>query len=347
MMYARTQTADVLKGIAILLMIQVHILELFADQNIYASSVGKVALFLGGPPVAPVFMSVFGYFLFSSNKSVGQLMLRGLKIFALGMFLNLALNCNLLLSVYKGTLHVDVWPYIFGVDILQFAGLSLLVIAPLKKRIQQYNVLILVMIVVAVFSSHYLMNYLPENKILKYISAFIYGSTEWSYFPLFPWIAYPLSGIALYQLQQQHDFKFFYLPKTKLLFGIIFFLFFILTIQYAISVSSDLQRYYHHGALFFMWVIIFSIFYNLLIYEFHQWMRKTLIAKYLMWLGRNVTLMYVIQWVFIGNISTEIYKTISTPFYLVVWFLVITIAASGLAYLLLRLKGAMINKQAI
>ncbi len=117
-MERRTQTADVLKGIAVLLMIQVHILELFSAESISTSNIGKVLMFFGGPPVAPVFMAILGYFVLSVNKTSRQLVVRGIKIFMLGMLLNLALNFNLLLKVNNGTLAVDVWTYVFGVDIL-------------------------------------------------------------------------------------------------------------------------------------------------------------------------------------------------------------------------------------
>ncbi|MBI3521326.1 MAG: DUF1624 domain-containing protein [Bacteroidetes bacterium] len=342
-MSARTLTADVLKGIAVLLMIQVHLVELFASPDIFVSHTGKLLLFLGGPPVAPVFMILFGYFMFSSDKSTGQLMWRGLKILALGMLLNLALNAHLLWAVYKGAVQVDVWSYVFGVDILPFAGLGLLVIAPLQKVMQQHPVVVLFMILVAIFTGHYLMNYLPENNVLKYLSAFIYGSTEWSYFPLLPWIAYPLSGIALYQLQRRYDFSFFYLPKTRLLFGITFFLFFVFTFQYAVSVSSDLLMYYHHGALFFLWVLLFVVFYALLIDEFYQRTGETWVSRYLSWLGRNLTFVYVVQWIIIGNIATGIYKTVSSPLYLACWFAGITIVTSGLVYLLLWVKRVVLS----
>ena len=64
----RTQTADLLKGIAVILMIQVHIIELFANHTIFNSDYGKLLLFLGGPLVAPIFSILFGYFIASSKK---------------------------------------------------------------------------------------------------------------------------------------------------------------------------------------------------------------------------------------------------------------------------------------
>ena len=338
-MLTRTQTADVLKGIAILLMIQVHIVELFASQDFYNNTSGHMLLFLGGPPVAPIFMTVFGYFVFASNKSTWQLVSRGLKILLLGMLLNLALNANLIFKVSQGVLHLNVWPYVFGVDVLLFAGLSLILIALCRKIIEKYVFIVLAIIPFILILGEYVFIDVPENTILKYITAFIYGSIEWSYFPLFPWLAYPLSGVVLYQLQQKFDFKFFYLPKTKLLFGSVFLLFLAFTIKYAIDVSSNLQLYYHHGLLFFIWVILFCLFYALLIHELNAHIGESIVFKYLKWLGKHVTLIYAIQWIIIGNIATEIYKTISNPVYLAAWFLGIVVVTNGLTYLALKLKS--------
>ena len=86
----RNHSLDLLKGIAVLLMIQVHVMELFASDAVSTSTVGKLSLFFGGAPVAPLFMIIFGYFIAKSNKSVRQLLARGVQIFVLGMALNIA-----------------------------------------------------------------------------------------------------------------------------------------------------------------------------------------------------------------------------------------------------------------
>jgi uncharacterized membrane protein len=57
----RLPIPDLLKGLAIILMIQVHITELFLDHAGRESIVGKISLFLGGPFTAMVFMIVMGY----------------------------------------------------------------------------------------------------------------------------------------------------------------------------------------------------------------------------------------------------------------------------------------------
>lgn len=129
---SRNGTADLLKGIAVLLMIQVHIMEQFADPGLYNSTLGKISLFLGGPACAPVFMAVMGYFLASSHKSMKGFMVRGLMLFAGGIMLNTGRSANLLIQVFQGESELNPWHFIFGADILTLAGLSILVIGLLR-----------------------------------------------------------------------------------------------------------------------------------------------------------------------------------------------------------------------
>jgi uncharacterized membrane protein len=202
-MINRNSTADLLKGIALLLMIQVHILELFATEQISNSHLGNLLLFLGGPPVAPLFVAIFGYFIAFSKKSASQLLLRGLKVFVLGMFLNVGLNLNLIISVSKGIYDLNIWQFVFGVDILPFAGIAIAIIALIKPIVEKHFLVMLACIIVVILLGSFLPNYTPQNTTLQYVSAFFYGGVKWSYFPLFPWLGYPLTGIAFYQLQQK------------------------------------------------------------------------------------------------------------------------------------------------
>lgn len=329
---------DLLKGIAVLLMIQVHVMELFVSDAGFNSTAGKLSLLLGGVPVAPLFMAIFGYFIVQTHQSTAQLIVRGIKMVFLGMALNVALNLNLMSSVFFGKLDVDLMPYIFGVDILHFAGIALLIIAPLKKILDRYYLLPLIGMLVAALLGHYLLSYVPKNNLLKYSSAFFYGSTPWSYFPLFPWLAYPLAGMVVYQLQQRYDFTWLLVAKTKIIVCVLFLFFVVFTVKYAITISSDLSLYYHHGLLFFIWVMAFLFFYTLGVNELNLHLGKTSIFKYIKWLGKNVTLIYVIQWILIGNIATAIYKTVANPLYISLSVLGIIAVSSGVAYVVLRVK---------
>ena len=60
--------------------------------------------------------------------------------------------------------------------------------------------------------------------------------------------------------------------------------------------------------------------------------------KYITWLGKNVTLIYVIQWIIVGNIGTAIYKTVVSPLYIGLSVLGVIVVSSGVGYLVLRVK---------
>ena len=338
-MSERTHTADLLKGIAALLMIQVHIIELFATKTIFESDAGKLLLFLGGPPVAPVFLALLGYFIASSNKSTNQQITRGVKIIALGLALNVALNFNLILSVLKGNYTTDLMPYIFGVDVLPHAGLSLILIALLPKIIKQNPFALIALAMAVVFSGELLMHYSSQSKVYTHVFAFVYGTGKWSYFPLLPWFAYSLAGMAFYNITQRYDFSILNGVGAKVLLIVLFGLFMTLSFPYAVSIASNLQEYYHHGMLFFAWTIAFLVLYSLLVNTIAPVIQHNFIVTYLQWLGKNITAIYVVQWILIGNTATEIYQSISSPFTLLVSFVWIAAVSSLLVYAWGRFRG--------
>ncbi|UAM98812.1 DUF1624 domain-containing protein [Polaribacter litorisediminis] len=337
-MAQRSRTADLLKGIAVILMIQVHIVELFATPKIFSSTIGQFLLFLGGPLVAPIFVGILGYYIGSSQKTTKQLIWRGIKIFLAGMLLNILLNLNLFIHVYQGKLNISIFPYLFGVDILQFAGISIVFFALLKRL--KHSILISISIsVVAAFLGHYLLNHTIDQVYLQYIASFFYGASYWSYFPVFPWISYSLLGYAFYQINKKYDLQIVFTPFIKIISGIIFVGFLIYSLRYAIRVSANLQEYYHHGILFFFWTFIFLIFYSLTIHELDQKLGNSSVFIYLKWLGKNVTAVYIIQWILIGNTATIIFKSVESPLILVLSFCGMLFLVSTLTYFYLKLKS--------
>ena len=300
-MHQRSQQADLLKGIAILLMIQVHILELFASDSVSKSSIGNILMFLGGPPVAPIFALFLGYYMAASSKTLTQHLIRGFKIIGLGMLLNLALNFNLIISVINGLFQIDLLPYIFGIDILQFAGLSIIIIAILKKTLEKNRIIAMMLIAVPAFLSYFLMNDNPESVMLKYLTSPFFGSCSWSYFPLFPWLSYPLIGFSFFHFKKNINPKIFSSGRCKIIVGFLFILFLIFTIQKAVFISSHLHLYYHHGPFFMIWTICFLAFYSYFIFQADDIFGENKFFKYLKWLGKNVTMIYVIQWIITGN----------------------------------------------
>lgn len=333
----RLQTYDVLKGIAVLLMIQVHIVELFAIPDIYSSSVGRLLLFLGGPPVAPAFLFIFGFFIARGNKSFSLMLQRGGKILLIGVLLNMLLNLNLFLSIFRGEFQFSIWPYVFGVDILVNAGFSLMVLAFFRVVFKEKIIPYVVLALLSAFMGRYLLNYTADGKF-QYVLSVFYGAAWWAYFPLFPWLSYTLSGYAFFLIFKKTDFAILNSPKAKTIFLLAFALFLFLTLRFAILISSNLPLYYHHGYIFYLWIIVFMAFYGFLAGELNRLLGSTLFFRYLRWLGKNVTLIYIIQWIIIGNIATAVFRSIASPWLLLLSFAAILTIASLLTFVIEKFR---------
>lgn len=328
----RLPLPDLLKGFAVFLIVPVHILELFIDYSGRESLFGKILLFLGGPVAVPVFMIIMGYFMAKNKKPLPTNILRGLKVFAVGFLLNIGLNFHLLLKIKFSGWNYDPLEYIFGVDILYFAGIALIVLSFLKliKRRRAWIAYSLFFVVIGLtgFLNNHLM--LTERN---YLVPFIAGDYSWSYFPLFPWLAYPLLGFG-FAFSEEKIFGF--IRAQKIVSGVIITVIAGLVVyssKSGFSTTIYLPAYYHHTFWFSLWVIgvvtLWVLSIRFLILKFPE----TLVGNFLMWLGKNITAFYVVQWLIIGNIATAIYQTQCIGIY-IFWFVVIFLATVSLTWLL-------------
>ena len=325
---SRDGTADLLKGFAVLFMIQVHIMEQFATPDTYSSIVGKISMFLGGPPCAPVFMAVMGYFLAFSSKSLFYFLKRGAFLFLGGIALNTARSANLLVRIYNGEVNNDPWFFIMGADILTLAGLSLILIGILRLAFKNKMIFYFIISVLVAATTPLLKMVGTKDGLLSYITAFLWGSEKWSYFPLFPWSSYVLIGYALRLFLQQTplgkkiNIRNQYIYFIPLWIGVIF------TIPYASGIAHNLSGiggYYHHGILFFGWIFFFMISYLVLMKLVEIYYGDQIIVRFIKWIGKQVTVLYIIQWLIIGNIATILFRT-QDLFQISAWFVAVTLA---------------------
>jgi uncharacterized membrane protein len=339
----RSPTADLLKGTAILLMIQVHLMALFAQQGVMDSRAGRLSLFLGGPPTAPVFMLIMGYFTGASNRSTAGLALRGVKLIALGGMLNLGMNAHLLVKIAQGAIVLDPVRYILGVDILFVAGVATILLAVLRPLARRSAAATAGVAFLVASLSPWVTSALTTKSPACWAMAYVGGNYWWSYFPWFPWLAYPLLGLAWHEAEARmrgasgdaslmHRWR---LPAGALLVACAVTTG--ATWRYAVAVCSDLPRYYHHDLRFLLWTVAFLAVWFCLHGLCEWWWGNTPPLLWLKALGRNVTLCYILQWLLIGNIATALYKSES----LLHWglWVVVMVTATSLLSSLLRSRN--------
>lgn len=314
----RLPLPDLLKGFAVFLIVPVHVLELFIDYPGRESLFGKTVLFLGGPVAVPVFMIVMGYFIARNNKTLTQNLIRGLKVFVLGFLLNIGLNFHLLVKIKFAGWQINPWEYIWGVDILYLAGLSIIFLSFLKPVTTNRGLISLVLVLLVTGITGFLNKELMATE-RNYILPFIAGTYSWSYFPLFPWLAYSLAGFAFYHFEEK-IMRFFNRQKgisAIILTGITVLIF--VFSKWGFKTTVYLPAYYHHTFLLSLWVLGIVILWSSFLRFVIQKIPENPVVAFFQWLGKNITLFYVIQWLLIGNIATAIYQTQSINRY-IFWF---------------------------
>ena len=318
---------DVLKGLAVVLMIQVHVMEQLVNPDLFESTFGKISLFLGGVPAAPVFMIVMGYFVGFTKAKPLRMMRRGLFLFGGGILLNILLNLSYIIGFIK-TAYPDLVPgSIFGVDILPLAGMSLIIIGGLR-RISGHPLFLIAIALLVAGLTPWINQMIDAWDTARYVTAFFGGTAEWSYFPLFPWLAYPLTGLALHAYGLQ---KWKLIPAwgKGLIMGISL-VGFVFGLKMGFNMSTILQEYYHHNIVFYLWALSFMILlvYSLSLMNFES---QPLRVAFLSFMGREVTLVYVIQWILIGNLAAWLGKETLFVGHLA-WTLSFVLVSALLAY---------------
>jgi len=333
---------DLLKGIAAVFMVMIHITELFIEPAGRESVLGKITLFLGGPFAAVVFMVVMGYFIKINRSTTIQNIVRGVKIFILGFLLNIGLNFHLLLKI-----KFDGWPfnpmeYIFGVDILYLAGISIIILALLKslKKGQQTAALISLLAIMA------LSGFMNEKLMLSehyFILPFIAGNYSWSYFPLFPWLAYPLTGFIFAHHKKKISLFFDRQKVISILIIAAIAALVLLFYKQGFNTTINLPAYYHHTCWYILWALGVTLLWTIFLEFFLKLFPDTKVGNLFCWIGKNITLFYVIQWLIIGNIATAIYQNQPINSY-IYWFGSIFTASVLLTFLVEKVRNKLFQK---
>jgi hypothetical protein len=246
---------------------------------------------------------------------------RGALLFAGGILLNVGLNSSLLIKIFTGETTLDPLPFIFGVDILPLAGLSIIAITLLKLLFRNFAEAYFISAIIVVQLNSLLISHIQiETFPFNYLFAFIWGNYDWSYFSLLPWLSFPLIGYSLKlffdRIGKTPNIKTIYITISLILFG----LFFALTEEYALNITAILPVYYKFGITFFLWMLIFLTGYSFLINILENKFSDNSLLIYVKWIGENVTAFYVFQWLLIGNISSYLYQTETELSIMLIWF---------------------------
>ncbi|WP_018630125.1 heparan-alpha-glucosaminide N-acetyltransferase domain-containing protein [Niabella aurantiaca] len=292
------------RGFVVLVMPAIHTVLLYSMLPVKQGPLGMILGFLAETSGAPLFMLLMGLFLaLGREKPFGYIFKRFLMLLAAGYLLN---SLKFLVPYGMGWIPLQflidnglpinektpAWLFLTG-DILQFAAIAYVCCALLKKLIKSiigYGVIFLVVLLVAPFTWE-----LHSNGILSMPLALLNGTPPYTFFPLFPWLLYPLAGLITGALL----FNTSNVPFNRLLC----FLAIGFTLAgYALALTepahwkAEFYRLGRGGTLFHIglalaWVWLFQVLAKKLPdnYLFHL----------LQWLSDHILLVYILQWIVI------------------------------------------------
>ncbi len=301
----RMELPDILRGLAVIFMIVIHVLNVYGNSAASHGTVHDIVDFMGGPPAAPVFMFVMGFFILLKRPTPADAFKRGMWLVVLGYGLNfvrgyLPVNLAVYLLGYDLSYFPDSYSnyyLLWNVDILIFAGLAYIAVG-LLVQISEHPVFLIAAAVLTAAVSPSLWGVGADVPVLKHILNPIWGADgDLVTFPFFPWVVYPILGAASASLYKR-DWPEKRMVLVSMLTGVF------LLIGGGILLALDFERFFndygqqHWGAL-----IAFSGFvllWGLLV----RWLNRVYPASWrtglLKYMSRNLTVVYVFQWLIIG-----------------------------------------------
>ncbi len=316
--HKRIPEFDVVKTIAVISMIFVHVLEVSSNLNTSAPlshGIATVIEFLGCVPSAGVFMFLMGWGAAMSRKT-------GMKSF-FDRFLQLFL-LGLLVNFFQQLVPMILNPEVFGkaeenlytiiaVDIYQFASLATLYFAIMQKL--NKNTKPALLFSVFLLGTSMIINvtlgyetFTTGNNWYDTLIGFFIRENEYSYFPFISWILFPISGYGAAFLYQKGNGK-----KNLLLYcfalgcGLILLseilmnLFSIRDVIIRHVYPAEEGYYAMHpvcgmGAIGIILTEISLVAYLLRILKVHR-------PAFCLFVSQNVIGIYVTQWILIGLLS--------------------------------------------
>ena len=310
---SRLLSIDLARGLAVFFMIAVHTLEVFATQEVKNSVFGQIIEFLGGPPAAPVFMTLMGFsFIYSSKSELEPKLMRGFKIFLSGYTLNILRGVvPFMVSTYLKTdvsktlplEKINEFTILTIVDILQFAGIALMIMALIQEfKINKYIILLAALVICLI--SPFLWGFKFNLPVIDQFLELFWGDEPIKFsfidnkisFPVFPWLSFPLMGMFLGETiknskDQGLSFKYF---------GIIGII--VMVIGLVISFTNPdyhFNDYYHSrqgGMIFMCGLVVFWLYLTKLILD--KVPMNKLFELLFTW-SNGVTNIYFVQWIII------------------------------------------------
>ena len=356
----RQRELDIGKALPILGLPFVHcIIECCTEEQLLHGIPYAFDMIIGGPMAAPMFVFCMGATVHYSKKHSPVLMAQiGLMLLLCGFLLNI---CRFLIPFLigygiTGDAEQFLTPlpfFVFGNDILQFAGLAMLAISLMMRLNLSKTAMFLLSLCFSVTGS-FIRGVDLHNDVLNVILGWFVGTESEavpiiSDFPLLNWLIVPVSGYIFgWWLQRVKDKKRFYLSFSPVfLIASIIYLF--IGDHFEIGMFAEGENAYYHMVTYDVIASLALTLGLLGVYSALSYILPDVIMRFFTFTSRSITPFYCIHWVFVRVITNVIlYAVNGTQLLAVPYILIISlgIALATFAVILLynRIKDLYVSK---
>ncbi len=336
----RIQSFDFARGFTVLMMPMIHVVILYSKPQVQQSLLGDMLGFIAEGPGAQLFMLLMGVsFTFSKRISTTYVFKRAFYLLVAAYLLNffkfiLPLKLgfipeNLLAELaLKNDSRASLFFLLIG-DILHFAGVAYLVLY-LISRIKHYQYWSVLIAIAIIFLSPYIWDLKTGIPFVDQLVILFNGHPPQTFFPVFPWLVYPLVGLSLGYFIKQYNHNSF-LKRTGI-FGVALVVV-SLGFPATTTVTSWLPFYRTEPA-----DTIFHIGFVLIWIAIVHWISRKIkdnpFFRLLSFCSRNITVIYLVQWImicwclaFTGYLQLNFWPTIA-------WMIGITTVTLLLTYVI-------------
>lgn len=307
---SRRYELELLKALAIISMIICHpVIRL----GIHNPGYEKEFLFFLGQDifgdylcVAHAFMFAMGFgIVFTRKNTPKELMLRGVKIYLLGYVLNFFRYgiFNLTEAIFTGEFRSDMLEALFGMDILQFAGLALIFTGILKKlKLREIHMLaiagvlsVIGSVIPAIDTGNFAGNWL--------LGHFVYTDPEACTFVFFNWYIFVAIGMVFGSILRKTEDTDRLYKRLLIVSCCVMVVYITLTFIFGVYFLCRDHNYYmlslpEAAGLLSIDLSFLSAFYFLL--------KRIPASKLRVFLdmSRNITPIYFIHWIILGFVDS-------------------------------------------
>lgn len=323
----RNTTFDIARGFAVLFMIMTHVASTYSNTIVSDSWFYSITDFLGGPPAAPVFVLLMGVFFVVNQKEtpLQSNIFRGVKLFLLGVILSYLREDILYLFYGDLQFNTTVWE----VDILQFAGGAYILMSIIYHYFKKPITWLIISFIIIIISP-LLWGNTSNNIIIKWFFHLLWGNGELTYFPIFPWLCYPLIGMVLGAIFK--SLKDTSIVLNNLLKPGIVLLMLGSIISYG-NFEFHIGDYFRSGPGSIVWMLGFVFIWLWFLHKIPKNKVSSLLASW----GKRTTSIYIVHWLLISW-GTMILGYESSGYLAVIFYMILFSVTSHYITKYIRIK---------